>query len=143
MGKSFKMQNNYLFVPIFGYLIAGLIKFLINSYKIKRWAFYKIGLGGMPSTHNTITASTFFSLGFGEGFYAPSTALAFTLAIIVAIDSMDLRKKLEQHARIIVAELANKNKSSTKVRTKLGHSPSEVITAWVLGAIIGYSFSQL
>lgn len=143
MGKPFKMENNYLLVPIFGYLLAGFVKFLINSIKTKRLAFYKIGLGGLPSTHNTITASTFFSLGFGEGFYAPSTAVAFTLAIIVAIDSMDLRKKLEQHARIIVTELINENKGPTKIRTQLGHSPSEVITAWILGATIGYLFLRL
>ena len=134
------MENNYILAPIFGYLIAGLTKFLINSIKEKKWAFFKIGLGGMPSTHNTITSSTFFAIGFGEGFYAPSTAVALTLAIIVAIDSLDLRKKLEQHARIIAAELANKNEDVLKIRTKLGHTPSEVTVAWLLGASVGYLF---
>ena len=85
----------YILAPIVGYFVAGGLKFFLNSLTYRKLAFTNIGMGGMPSTHNCICSSTFFTIGIGEGFSSPVTAVAFTVSIIVAIDSMDLRKKLK------------------------------------------------
>ena len=61
------MEYSYLLTPLLGYLLAGGLKFAINSIKFRRWAFSNIGMGGMPSTHNTIASSTFFSIGLERG----------------------------------------------------------------------------
>ena len=87
----------------------------------------------MPSTHNTITSSTFFAIAFGESFFSPIAAVAFMVGIIVAIDSMDLRRKMEKHAILISTELGKTNDEAKNLVTKLGHRPIEVIVAWALG----------
>ena len=132
------MLITYLFAPIFGYLLAGGIKFALNTLVAGKLAFSNIGLGGMPSTHNAITSSTFFAIGFGEGFNAPATAVALMVCLVVGIDSLDLRRKIEQHAILICKELGKINGSAARIRTKLGHSPLEVAAGWSLGAFIGY-----
>lgn len=137
------MEFIYILSPILGYLLAGSIKFLINSLKYNKLAFSNIGMGGMPSTHNTITASTFFTIGFGNGFQSPITAVAFMVCVIVAIDSLDLRQKIQQHAIFISKELERLNKSEQKIRTQIGHKPNEVLMGWLVGALLGYLLNSI
>ena len=137
------MEIPYILAPIIGYIAAGSIKFALNTLQSKQLAFSKVGMGGMPSTHNTITSSTFFTLALGEGFNSSAAAIAFTICIIVAIDSMDLRRKLETHARLISAELGKANDEAKNIRIKLGHKPTEVLVAWALGMGIGYSLTMI
>ena len=138
MGTKFEMNFVYLLAPVLGYLIAGSLKFFISSLKTKAWELSNIGMGGFPSTHNTITSSTFFTISFINGFNSPASGVALTICFIVAIDSIDLRRKLEQHASLISEELGKKNETAKNIRKKLGHDPIEVLTGWCLGAIIGY-----
>ena len=141
MDKEFNMEIPYILAPIAGYIVAGSLKFALNTWRSRQLAFSHIGLGGMPSTHNTITSSTFFTVVFVEGFYSSVSAVAFSVSIIVAIDSMDLRRKLETHALLISAELSKVSTKAKNMRLKLGHTPMEVIVAWVLGMGIGYTLS--
>ena len=133
------MEFLYFSAPIIGYLGAGTIKFFLNSIKLGSWAFKDIGMGSMPSTHNTITSTTFFILGFGEGFSSPICGVALALMIIVAIDSLDLRKKIEGHAKVLFKNFSDTNPEASKLRLKLSHTPSEVLGGIILGAIIAYS----
>ena len=124
------MDSSIFFIaPLLGYLSSGILKFLINSYKKDRLAFPEIGLGGFPSTHNTIVGTTYFVICFKTGFDSPVSSVALALCLIVLIDSLDLRKKIESHAQII-SETENKEK---KVRTEIGHTPLEVIGGYLLG----------
>ena len=129
------MEIAYLTAPVVGYLAAGSLKFAINSLKFRKLAVKEIGMGGIPSTHNTITSTSFFSIAFGEGFMSPVSAVAFTVCIIVAIDSVDLRRKLEDHATLLSLELGDVNNLAKNLRTKLGHRPLEVLAGWCLGAV--------
>lgn len=135
------MEEIYLFVPLVAYLVAGSIKFLINSIKEKSLAFKLIGLGGMPSTHNTICSSVFFVVGFSEGFNSPLIAVCGALCMIVAIDSMDLRKKIEAHAVFISSHFSKIHTEAAEMRVRLSHTFSEVACGWLIGFFIGYSFS--
>lgn len=132
------MEASYLLAPIIGYFVAGSLKFSINIFKTWKWDFSNIGMGGMPSTHNTITSSTFFTLAFGEGWQSPIVAVALAVCIVVGIDSTDLRRKIESHAKVISMELGKVNEIAKNIRTRIGHSPLEVIAGWAVGAVIGY-----
>lgn len=132
------MDFLYISAPPLGYLGAGIIKFLLNSFKIGNWAFEDVGMGGMPSTHNTITSTTFFVLGFSEGFSSPICGVSLALMIIVAIDSLDLRKKIEGHAKILFKEFSETSTTAAGLRLKLSHTASEVLGGLVLGAALGY-----
>ncbi len=129
----------YLYAPIVGYLVAGTLKFLINSIKLKKLAFSEIGLGNFPSTHNCIVSTTFFTIGLTEGFTSPTATLAMALCLIVTIDSIDLRKKIENHA-ILLEELSNKDKF---IRTKLGHDIYEVIAGYLIGIVLALILTSL
>lgn len=133
------MDFLYLSAPVIGYLGAGTIKFFLNSIKLGRWAFRDIGMGSMPSTHNTITSTTFFVLGFGEGFSSPICGVALALMIIVAVDSLDLRKKIEGHAKVLSKNFSDNNPDAANLRLKLSHTPFEVLGGITLGVVIAYS----
>ena len=128
-----------LFTPVVAYVIAGSLKFLINTYNKKTLAFSHIGMGGFPSTHNTITSSTASVIGFELGFLTTEFLICFMILIIIAIDSVDLRRKISDHAKII-----NKiNKNKLKLRTRIGHSNFEMIGGLTLGFFIGFFLSSL
>ena len=133
------MVISYLLAPIIGFLAAGSLKFAINTFRFRKLAFSHIGMGGMPSTHNTITSTTFFTIAFGEGLTSPITAVALMVCMVVAIDSIDLRRKMEKHAKLIALELGKVNVEAKNLRTKLGHKPIEVAVGWCLGALLGFS----
>ena len=122
----------FFFAPLLGFLSAGILKFLINSFKKKGLAFSQIGLGGFPSTHNTIVSTTYFTISLAKGFDSSESSIALALCLIVSIDSLDLRKKIESQAKVI-DELSNQN---NQLRTKIGHSFSEVFAAYILGFLL-------
>ena len=132
------MEFHFVVAPFLGFLVAGSLKFAINSIKARSFAFNKIGMGNMPSTHNTITASTASTIGFALGFDNAIFAVAVSLAFIVAIDSMDLRKQIERHALILSKELVPKNGDSSQLRLNVGHSVYEVTAGLTLGSGIGF-----
>ena len=134
----FEMNIIFIVAPVFGYFLAGSLKFFLNGIRTKAWKLDNIGMGGLPSTHNTITSSTFFTISFIEGFDSSASGVALMICLIVAIDSMDLRRKLEKHAVLISEELGKKNEAAKNIRKKLGHSPIEVLAGWLLGVAIGY-----
>ena len=135
------LQLNFIAAPVLGFLLAGSIKFIINSIKVRKYALDQVGLGGFPSTHNTITSATFFTIGFSEGFGSSMATIALTLCIIVAIDSIDLRRKIETHAQIISENLRKYSNKAKEVRVKIAHHPIEVLAGWLIGASVGYCLS--
>ena len=122
----------FFIAPISGYLSAGILKFVVNSLKKKKLAFSEVGLGRFPSTHNTIVSTTYFVISFQKGFDSPESSIALALCLVVLIDSLDLRKKIETHARII-SEISNKQHN---LRKEIGHSPFEVFGGYFLGLVV-------
>jgi len=126
-----------LCTPIIAYLVAGSLKFFLNSYRYKTPAFSNIGMGGFPSTHNTITSATSTIIGFEVGFMTIEFLICFLVLIIVAIDSVDLRQKIASHA-----ERINKlDQNKLELRTSLGHTPFEMIGGIFIGSSLGFLLS--
>ncbi|MDP9348606.1 MAG: divergent PAP2 family protein [Gemmatimonadota bacterium] len=76
--------------PLVGWLMAGSLKFVINSVRSRRLAWDLIGYGGMPSTHTAIVTTTAFLVGLKEGWTTPVFSIAATVAFIVVIDALSL-----------------------------------------------------
>ena len=74
---------------------------------------------------------------FQEGLNSPFLSIAFALMLIVAIDSLDLRNKIEKHAKAI-NELEKPNGFSFNLRTKIGHKPIEVFGGFLVGITTSY-----
>ena len=66
------MPYPYLLTPFIAWLVAGLLKFLINSLIAKKAATHLIGYGGLPSNHSTIVCSMVTLIGLREGIEHPA-----------------------------------------------------------------------
>ncbi|HZH28444.1 MAG TPA: divergent PAP2 family protein [Azospirillaceae bacterium] len=128
------MDIAYPLAPVAGYLAAGSLKFAINTLKEGRLAFGRIGLGGIPSTHTTIVWTTCWLLGLKVGFGTPWFAVALTLAVIVMIDAMDLRRKVGLHAAALKT-LYPADPVVQALRERMGHSPVEVLAGVATGGV--------
>lgn len=127
---------SYVAAPFLAWLVAGSLKFAINSLRAGKLAFGEIGLGSFPSNHSCIVATITSLIGFREGL-TPAFGVAMTLAFIVVMDAMDLRRKLGNHAEAI-NRVAN-----TGLRERMGHTPSEVAGGLTLGSLLGYLLALL
>tara|TARA_Y200000002_G_C22076652_1_gene412735 strand:+ start:25 stop:435 length:411 start_codon:yes stop_codon:yes gene_type:complete len=128
-----------LFTPIIAYLTAGSLKFILNSYHRQTLAISNIGMGGFPSTHNTITSATASVIGFEIGFLSVEFLICSMILMIIAIDSVDLRKKIEEHA-IRINKL---DQNKLELRTSIGHTPFEMMGGLILGSMVGFLLSIL
>ncbi|MBM7038062.1 divergent PAP2 family protein [Vibrio ulleungensis] len=125
------MDLSYLITPFFAWLVAGCVKFAINSIRAKRLAFDLIGYGGMPSNHSSIVSSAAAIIAFNEGFQEPALVVAIALAFIVILDASSLRQQVGKHAQAI--NVLNKDKVEKPLRERMGHTRLEILAGIVTG----------
>lgn len=126
--------NSYLLAPFVGWVVAGTLKFIINSIKQRKFAWGLIGYGGLPSTHTSIVVTTACLLWMREGASSPVVALAITLAFIVVLDAMDLRRIIGRHAAVLNQVMIT-DANWKPLRERIGHRPIEVIAGAITGII--------
>ena len=124
----------YVVVPFVTWLIAGFLKFLINSFRERRVAFDLVGYGGMPSNHSSIVSSMATLIGCTEGVDSPVFGLAIALVFIVIMDANGLRRAVGMHAAVI-NQLSD---SGVVLREIMGHSKLEILAGLFLGMLIGF-----
>ena len=112
------MLYKYLIIPFIAALISQTIKVIIETkryHKLNIKRFFD-GMGGMPSTHSTLTSSltTIIYLNYGV------TSILFAL-----------RYESGNQARVINKVVG------TNLKEKLGHNPLEVLAGVVLGITLG------
>lgn len=152
------MELSYILLPFFAWLLAGSLKFVINSLKTRRLAFDLIGYGGMPSNHSAIVTSIAVFIWLQEGSVQPALGVAMALAFIVMLDAHSLRRQIGRQAEIINALLAERatqvEKGTSAVplpptpaiaalsenalapcRTRIGHSRLEIVAGVLVGAV--------
>jgi acid phosphatase family membrane protein YuiD len=131
------MDISYLITPFCAWLVAGSIKFFINSICNCRLAFDLIGYGGMPSNHASITSSAVAIIIFKQGIEHPAVVVAMALAFIVMLDATSLRNQIGKHAQKINEISNNKH---LKLKTTIGHKITEIFagicagifSAWII-----------
>jgi acid phosphatase family membrane protein YuiD len=129
---------SYLVTPFFAWLAAGIMKFLINSIKARRFAFNLIGYGGLPSNHSAIVASMAMLIALNEGVNHPAFGVSITLAFIVVLDASSLRIQVGKHAAAINALNTLSKGNQTFLRERMGHSKIEIFTGLILGFFVAY-----
>ena len=130
------MDLSYLVMPLFAWLVAGISKFIINSFRAKQLAFGLIGYGGMPSNHSAIVSSMVALIGFTEGISHPAFGVAMTLAFIVLLDANSLRRQVGKHAEAI--NKLQTDPSATILRERMGHTKFEILGGIVGGIVTAY-----
>lgn len=133
----------YVLTPFLTWLVTGILKFLINSFRAKRLAFDLIGYGGFPSNHSAIVSSMSTLIAFKEGINSSAFGVAITLAFIVILDASSLRRQVGKHAVAInkLNHLSSENKNL--LRERMGHSRSEIFAGILVGFVMGYITSLL
>lgn len=129
------MDYGYVLTPGLAWLVAGTLKFLVNSLRARRLAFSMIGYGGWPSTHSTIVTAMAALIGLREGVAHPAFGVAITLAFIVMLDASSLRRQIGKHAQEINRLPGRKQ---TLLRERMGHTPAEIAAGVVVGVVVAF-----
>ena len=134
---------SYVLTPFLAWLVAGILKFLINSIKADRLAFDLIGYGGLPSNHSAIVSSMATLIGLKEGIQNPAFGVAISLAFIVILDASSLRRQVGKHS-IAINKLNNlSNQSPLFLRERMGHTSIEIVAGVVVGMAVAFGIWML
>jgi len=133
-------EFSYVLTPFLAWLVAGILKFLINSFKARRLAFDLIGYGGLPSNHAAIVSSIAMLIALKEGINTPAFGVAIALAFIVILDASSLRKQVGKHAEAINRLNSLTTNSPLLLRERMGHTPIEILVGVIVGAAVAYLF---
>ena len=134
------MDLIYVLTPFIAWLVAGTLKFIVNSVRAGKLAFGMIGYGGLPSNHSAIVSSMVTVVALKEGVGHPAFGVALTLAFIVVLDASSLRRQIGKQAQAI-NRLADLSDSKSKLlRERIGHTPLEILAGIATGCLVGYGF---
>ena len=131
-------EFSYLLTPFLAWLTAGILKFLVNSFRARRLAFDLIGYGGFPSNHSAIVSSMVALIAFKQGINTPAFGVAVTLAFIVILDASSLRKQVGKHAEAINKLNLLSTRDSMSLRERMGHTRLEIFAGIVAGLLVAY-----
>ncbi len=129
------MDLAYLMTPFAAWLVAGCLKFAINSLKAGQLAFGLIGYGGLPSNHSAIVSSTAMLIALREGLDHPAFGVAVTLAFIVLLDAASLRRQVGRQAEAINRLQGPQDKP---LRERMGHTRVEIAAGVVTGCAVAW-----
>lgn len=133
------MSFVYLVTPFIAWLVAGSLKFVINSINSRKLAVAQIGYGGMPSNHSAIVSSAVTQVAIQEGLESPAFGIGIALAFIVMLDASSLRRQIGSHA----TTLNKLSGDSTKLRERVGHTRSEIFAGIATGLITATIVSRV
>ena len=131
------MDYSYVVTPFLAWLVAGILKFLINSVKAKKLAFGLIGYGGLPSNHSSIVCSTATLIALKNGINHPAFGVALTLAFIVMLDANSLRRQVGKHA-VVINRLAGHSNTKDALRERMGHTHVEIFAGILVGMLVAF-----
>ena len=140
MGILGIIGNDVLIVSLASWLIAQLIKIVINGIVNKRFDIERLfGDGGMPSGHSATVTAMALMTGFRLGFDNP------IFGIVVMHDATGVRQEAGKHARSIIelTEIFNEyllehdeEVKLEKLKTLVGHTPLQVVCGAGVGIIV-------
>lgn len=136
------MDYAYAVTPFLAWLVAGSLKFLVNSARAGKPAFGLIGYGGLPSNHSAIVSSVAALIAFREGIGNPAFGVALALAFIVILDASSLRKQVGRQA-VAVNALTKDTAGVPRLRERIGHTPLEIAAGIVVGIAVARTVVSL
>lgn len=136
------MDWSYGLTPFVAWLVAGCLKFLINSIKAGQLAFGLIGYGGLPSNHSAIVSSAVALVGLREGVNHPAFGIGVALAFVVMLDASSLRKQVGRHAAAL-NRLNGGDPAKPQLRERIGHTPLEILAGIGTGVVVALVMNRL
>lgn len=133
---------SYVVTPFLAWIVAGALKFVINSVHARKLAFGLIGYGGLPSNHSAIVSSVAALVALKQGIDHPAFGVALALAFIVVLDATSLRRQVGKHAALL-NKLHAPSPQSTTLRERMGHSQVEVGAGILVGIAVAILITRL
>ena len=136
------LTNKVLIVAAIAWLVAGILKVIIEVIVLKKFDIKRIfGAGGMPSSHTATVVALVISTGYYAGFSNTSFAIAFILAIIVVHDAMGVRRETGIQAKVLNKMVFDSNvfddiNLEKRLKEYIGHTPSQVLIGGIVGLIV-------
>lgn len=134
------LENRLLINALAAWIVAQVVKTIIYAIINKRLDWERLfGDGGMPSGHSATVTSLAVTAALCYGFDSAVFAICAILAIIVMHDAMGVRLEAGKHARAInelMQMLESTEDPGEKLKELLGHTPLQVISGVVLGAVV-------
>ena len=134
-GAGVILDFSYALTPFLAWLVAGVSKFAINSFKAKKLAFGLIGYGGFPSNHSAIVSSMAALIALKDGMGTPAFGVAVTLAFVVMLDANSLRQQVGKHSTAI-NKLAADTADHQALRERIGHTRWEIAAGIAVGIAV-------
>lgn len=134
------LSNPWLLCPVTSWLVAQVLKVIINAIIQKKLDWERlVGDGGMPSGHSATVSSLamFALLKSGPGSF--EFAVCAILAIIVCHDAMGVRWETGKQAQAIneiirtVEVLSKQELPQVKLKELVGHTPVQVLAGITIG----------
>lgn len=129
------MSLSYVATPFLAWLVAGSLKFGINTLRSGNPAFGLIGYGGFPSNHSSIVSSMCALIAFQEGMGHPAFGVSLTFAFIVILDASSLRREVGRQA-VSINKLTTNFKERPLHRERMGHTPFEIAGGVFVGIAV-------
>jgi hypothetical protein len=154
------LDTNYLwFAPIFSFIVAQLMKYVVYAVQYKVLRKERLtGAGGMPSSHSSGVCTLMVVMGFSQGTDSAVFAVSVIFGLVVMYDAAGVRRAAGLHAKVInmlkqsIDELDPKknigddntgvmnDKPQKELKEFVGHTPLEVFCGAVVGVLIGIMF---
>lgn len=144
------LSNRMLISTALGWFTAQLLKTLIHWAVNHKFDAERIfGCGGMPSSHSATVSSLAAAVGLECGFAGYEFAIAFTLAVVVIYDALNVRLETGKQAVVInhlltkeqIREILNgtpRSKRTKKPALKeyVGHTPLQILAGMFVGILV-------
>ena len=141
------IDNNVLMVALLSWLVAQLLKIIINLVITREFDITRLwGDGGMPSAHSAFVTSAALMCGWWQGFSSAAFGIAIVIAIVVMHDASGVRLEVGKQAVItkelveIVNQLFNDETNSEikaeKLKELVGHTPLQVCVGSFVGVCV-------
>ena len=142
--------NPAVLVPIIAWLIAQVLKVIINSLMNRKFTPGRLfGDGGMPSGHSAPVTSVALMCGIEAGFGSPVFALAVMFAVVVMHDATGVRRETGKQASVILDIVQVFNEYVTekdvtlkadKLKVLVGHNHLQVFCGSLLGILVSLGY---
>lgn len=136
------VQNPFLITAVSSWMIAQVLKMLINAAVHKKLSWERLfGDGGMPSGHSATVSSLAVMSALVHGAESHEFAVSAILALVVCHDAMGVRQETGKQAILIneivrtFSILTDNTLPEIKLKEFVGHTPMQVLAGILLGVL--------
>ena len=137
------LTNKFFLAPAVSWLVAQIIKVIIDSFKSGFSIERLYGGGGMPSSHAaTVTGLVIVTAGICS-LSSFEFAIALFFAIIIIYDARGVRYETQRQGKALNnlnyerQEEGKQPLDITRFKEKMGHTIPELVIGMIIGAICG------